>query len=84
MLEGYSYTGGAHGSSWRNSITVNTDTGKIYKLSDLFIKESNYQEVLNEKIEKQIDETPSLRQGIQFSGVNEDTQFYVSKELLVI
>jgi len=83
-LDGYMYTGGAHGMSWRNSVTTDLATGKIYKLNDLFAKDSNYQDVLNEKIEKQIDEIEGLRDAIEFYGVNENTSFYITKELLVI
>lgn len=84
ILTGYTFTGGAHGSSWSNSLTANLTTGEIYKLSDLFVKDSDYKEVLDEKIRLQIDKSAEMKDVLDFKGVNENTNFYITKELLVV
>lgn len=35
-LDQYSYTGGAHGNSYETALVVNSDTGKVLTLKDLF------------------------------------------------
>ena len=54
-LDKSNYTGGAHGSSWINSITTNTKTGEIYSsFSSLFQASGNWQKYIVDGIEKQI------------------------------
>lgn len=54
-LDRYSYSGGAHGSSWIDAITLNTKTGKTYtKISDIFKTGSAWQKYIKDGIVKQI------------------------------
>ncbi|HEX2925798.1 MAG TPA: stalk domain-containing protein [Ruminiclostridium sp.] len=54
-LDRYNYTGGAHGSSWIDAITMNTGTGKTYsKISDIFKTGSAWQSFIKNSIVKQI------------------------------
>ena len=80
---GFQYTGGAHGITWKNSITINLKTGQEYTLSDLFKKSSDYEKVLNNAIKAQIKER-QWEDGVTFTGINADTSFYVTEEVLVI
>ncbi len=75
----YQYTGGAHGNSWQNSVTADLKTGNLYTLKDLFKQDVDYKAELN-KIIKQKKIDPN----IDFKGVDEKTQFYITEEALVI
>ena len=84
VMDSYQYTGGAHGMKWKDSVTADLKTGKILKLGDLFKFGSAYDTVLNEKIRAQIDAKEYRKDDISFVGVNNETNFYLTEELLVI
>ena len=83
-LDGYQYTGGAHGIRWRTSITTDLRTGKVLSLGDLFKPGSNYQEVLGQKIRAQITRYGEGASAVDFKGVSDNTNFYITEEVLVI
>lgn len=84
----YQYSGGAHG--YNNDITynINLSDGKLIELKDLFKKNIDYKSIINEKINKQIDEkikeygesTPIY----DFKGIKDNQQFYLQDNNLVI
>lgn len=82
----YSYTkGAAHGITLERAANFDISTGYSYKLADLFKPGSNYLQVLNKEIEKQLvarDLKDSLFQ--PFKGIKEDQQFYIADKTLVI
>ncbi|WP_018249579.1 DUF3298 and DUF4163 domain-containing protein [Orenia marismortui] len=82
-LINYAYAGGAHGLTLTKSLTFDIETAKVYKLVDLFKEDSNYQEVLSEIIEEQIEERDI---GVidDFPGVREDQDYYLADKCLVI
>lgn len=66
-----------------SSITANLSSGKIYSLDDIFKKNSNYKEKLNDIISTQIrDENIHLLK--PFEGIKDDQKFYFNKEGIVI
>lgn len=48
--DAYAFTGGAHGISTVQTLTVNAKTGEVYKLSDLFVPGSDYKARLEQLI----------------------------------
>lgn len=79
----YSYSGGAHGLTIQRSLTMNTQTGQVYSLKDLFKPKARYIERLNEIIKKQIKalELPLLT---EFKGINPNQYFYIADKALVL
>ncbi|TDX48342.1 uncharacterized protein DUF4163 [Orenia marismortui] len=82
-LINYAYAGGAHGLTLTKSLSFDIETAKVYQLADLFKEHSNYQEVLSEIIEEQIEERDI---GVidDFPGVREDQDYYLADKCLVI
>ena len=81
---GHMYTGGAHGGSWKRAVNANLETGDIYKLSDIFKTGSPYKSLLNTAIRRQINESQGWKNTLDFKGVDENTKFYMTGEMLVI
>lgn len=48
------YTNAAHGLTAYSSLNIDIDTGKIYKLSDLFTSRINYKPILEQKVKEYI------------------------------
>lgn len=84
----YQYSGGAHG--YNNDITYNIDLsdGELIELKDLFKENVDYKNIINKKINKQIDEmieangesTPIY----EFKGIKDNQPFYLQDNNLVI
>lgn len=53
-FDNYQYDGGANGTTTRFSYTVNTQTGQVYDLGDLFRNNPNYVATINHQIELQL------------------------------
>ena len=85
-IDGYQYTGGAHGYSWRNSLTVDLKTDTQLSLGDLFQPNSSYKEVLDKKIKTQIaKQYGDAADEIAFTGVaDSNVNFFITEEVLVI
>lgn len=86
-MENYQYTGGAHGFSNKTPYNFDLTTGKEMSLQDLFKKNSNYKEVINKEIQKQIKEEPDkfFPDEVEvFSGINNKQPFYIEDGKLVI
>ncbi|MWC28220.1 DUF3298 and DUF4163 domain-containing protein [Paenibacillus sp. MMS18-CY102] len=79
----YAYTGGAHGMTLQSSLTFNTDTGKSYKLSELFKPGSDYVKRISSLVAAQI-----TSRGIEtfepFKSIRPDQDFYIADRALVI
>lgn len=88
VIHSSDYTGGAHGMSYMESYTVNTKTNEIYKtFGSLFDSKSNYNKVIQDKINKLIDKEKDM----YFIDAKETVaakkgnyQFYVDGNKLVI
>ncbi|WP_315078805.1 DUF3298 domain-containing protein [uncultured Clostridium sp.] len=82
----YSFTGGAHGSTLRNAYTVDNNTKDLLSLNNLFIKGYDYKQIINDAISKQIisDSEKYFASLLNFEGVNDDVNFYIDGDNLVI
>lgn len=87
----YDYRGGAHGLTTNTYYNINTQNSKFITIEDLFKPSSPYQEVLNEEINKQIEERRS--QGAVFfddedgfKGITDNQSFYITEdgELVIV
>jgi hypothetical protein len=85
----YSDSGGAHGMPGESYLHVNLQTGKAYKLSDLFKPQSGYLKEINRILKKQIEEEGEDK-GVysdsltQFDEIMADQSFYIDNETLHI
>ncbi|MDV2686182.1 DUF3298 and DUF4163 domain-containing protein [Alkalihalophilus lindianensis] len=79
----YSYSGGAHGLIILRSLTMNIQTGKVYRLKELFNPGAPYVERLNNIIREQIKkrDLPLLT---PFKGIAPYQYFYLADKALVI
>lgn len=73
----------AHGMTLLKSLTFDTVTGRLYRLSDLFKPGSNYTSVLSEKVLQQIRERQIPLLG-EFPDVAPDQDYYVADKSLVL
>lgn len=73
----------ANGINEQRSLTVNLETGKEYRLYDLFKRNSNYKSVISGIIKDQIEEQniPLVK---EFRGIDDYEEFYLTKNALVI
>ncbi|MDK2798767.1 MAG: hypothetical protein PWP27_501 [Clostridiales bacterium] len=73
----------AHGLTILKSLTFDIQSGKIYKLSEMFKPESNYVKVLSDIIEKQIQARDIPLLG-EFKGIAPEQYYYIADKCLVI
>lgn len=83
MLTNLADFGGAHPMTLQKSLTMSTETGHIYQLSELFKPNSNYVLRLSEIVEAQIiaRQIPLLG---KFKGIRPDQDYYIADKCLVI
>lgn len=79
----YAYSGGAHGLTIVKSLNIDTQTGQVYELEDLFKAGSNYVEKLSDIISVQIQQRDMTLLG-EFKGIKPDQDFYLTDKALVI
>ncbi|KJS87726.1 MAG: hypothetical protein JM58_03425 [Peptococcaceae bacterium BICA1-8] len=79
----YAFAGGAHGMTYIKSLTFDVVTGRTYRLSDLFIRGSDYIGRLSEIIRRQIVERdlPLIN---EFQSINPEQDYYIADKALVI
>lgn len=80
----YEYSGGAHGLSTQKYIVLDTINNIEVTLPSLFKSDSAYKEVLNKEINRQIAERTVQGEYFftgsdGFSGIKDNTQFYINK-----
>lgn len=82
----YEYLGGAHGMTTRTSYTIDKEKESLLSLSDLFVKEYNYSNKINEEIKREISKNPEnyFDSGSEFKGISENQSFYIEDDNLVI
>jgi len=82
-LINYAFAGGAHGMTYIKSLTFNINTGKVYKLSSLFNRGSDYVGRLSEIIRRQIEERelPLIN---EFEMIKPEQDYYIADKALVI
>lgn len=74
---------GAHPMTIINSLSFDTETGKNYKLSELFKPNSNYIKVLSEKVLIQL-KAQNLPLFDEYPGIKPDQDYYIADKSLVI
>jgi len=88
LVNYYKYAGGAHGYYEDIAYNIDTSTGKFLKLKDLFKEDTDYKNVINEEIRRQIEELIKLdeqNKGIyEFKSISENQKFYIQDDNLVI
>ncbi len=73
----------ANGIDEQRSLTVNLETGKEYRLYDLFKRNSSYKTLVSDIIRKQIEERniPLIK---EFTGIDDFEEFYLTNNALVV
>ncbi|WP_051652445.1 DUF3298 and DUF4163 domain-containing protein [Clostridium algidicarnis] len=84
VIEYYEYTGGAHGMTYKINFNYYIDTGERIKLSSLFKDGFNYKEHVDKAIKEAMDKKPEVYFEDKFQGINDDTNFYITKEGIAI
>ncbi|MFA5527623.1 MAG: RsiV family protein [Peptostreptococcales bacterium] len=83
-LISYGYTQhAAHGMTYIESLTLDTQTGYEYSLSDLFKKNSDYVKELSDQIKLQIKERDIFLLE-EFNEIRPDQDYYIADKALVI
>ncbi len=82
-LIGMGEFGGAHPKTIIKSLTMNTKTGKVYELKDLFKPNSNYVEIISEIISQQIEER-NITLINDFDKIKPNQDYYIADKSLVI
>lgn len=84
----YKYSGGAHGYYENVAYNIDMRNGKILSLKDLFKENTNYKEVINNEIRKQIEDKGKKDKenvGIyQFTSIKDNQKFYIQDDNIVI
>lgn len=86
-LVGYYYSlGAAHGMPIRKICIIDLVTGKFYKLDDLFKHDTNWKELINEMISKDISSDSKYEYVFpdSFKGISINQGFYLDKDNLYI
>lgn len=80
------YYGAAHGMPIRDCVHIDLETGRFYKLRDLFKKSSDYVKIISDIIKKQIIEQGehSLVQPENFNKISPDQTFFIKDNALNI
>ncbi|WP_051623699.1 DUF3298 and DUF4163 domain-containing protein [Clostridium hydrogeniformans] len=84
LVDHYSYTGGAHGITYRKNYNIDAKTGDVLKLKDIFKDNYDYEKIINNIIKKEIGKDKESFFQDSFHGINEDTNFYIEKENMVV
>lgn len=90
LIETYSFTGGAHGDTKVEYYNfMNTKDARLLQLGDLFKKDADYINVINDIISKQIEERTAKGEmffegELGFQTIHDDQNFYFTEEGLVI
>ncbi len=83
VQNGYLFIGGAHGMPFENAVTVNLDTGKNYKLADLFKPGFDYKTYLTERVKNEAIERKELDLLVR-PEVTDQQKFYLTEDGLVL
>lgn len=80
----YRYTGGAHGGTSVKSQNIDTNTQKLLLLKDLFKKDTDYKNIINKEILRQINLNEGNYFKNSFKGISENQPYYLQNGDLVI
>ncbi|HHV19309.1 MAG TPA: DUF3298 and DUF4163 domain-containing protein [Thermoanaerobacterales bacterium] len=82
-IEMYWFAGGAHGMTVLKSVTFDVNTGRIYRLEDLFKENVDYVKPLSDIIKRQIQER-NIPLIVGFTAIKPDQDFYIQNRTLMI
>ncbi len=83
-IEAYFYAqGAAHGMTIVKGMTFNLENGQLYNISDIFDPKSNYLDRLSKIVKKEIKEK-DIPLIVDFKGMNEDQEFYLTEKALIL
>ncbi len=83
----YDYTGGAHGYTERVAYNYDLVSGEEIKLSDLFMDSYDFKTILDQEVQRQIQQDPEIYFGDDLSsyqGINEDQPYYIEDDGIVV
>lgn len=80
------FTGGAHPMTYVRDYNFDLNTGKLVQLNELFNEEGKkiYKKVIDNFIIDQINKNPENYFKDEFKGIKEDSQFYLTKDSIVV
>lgn len=82
-LFNYAYTGGAHGMTLQQSLTMKQSTGQLYELGQLFKPGSPYVKRISDLVAKGIRQR-DIQTLEPFKSISPDQSFYVADRSLVV
>ena len=82
-IEIYWFAGGAHGMTVLRSVTFDVNTGRIYRLEDLFKPNSDYVKRLSDIIKRQIKEK-DIPLIVDFTSIDPDQDYYIESQTLMV
>lgn len=86
VIDTYTYTGGANGISRKDYYNIDTKENKAIKLDDLFKEGSDYKTIINDEINKQIEEQVVTGEKVYFEDeegfktIDEAQTFFIDKD----
>lgn len=85
LFSDYLYSGGSRGMTITSAVTINTSSGEVYKLKNIFKNNVDYIEILSKIISEQI-EARGLSDYLltEFRSISSQQTFYLTKHSLVI
>lgn len=91
LVKYYKYSGGAHGNYEYVPYNIDLACGKIFQLKDMFKVNSNYKQIINEEITKQIKELNIKNQLPEdsdqlylFKEIKDNQKFYLAENRIVV
>lgn len=82
ILQQYDFTGGAHGMTYRNSLTFSLKDGKQLTISDVIGSNKNVLKQLNQSIKQVFEKSDAYFGG--FKGLDNKTDFYIEPDNLIV
>lgn len=86
VIDTYTYTGGANGISRKDYYNIDVKGNKTINLDDLFKEGSDYKTIINDEINKQIEEQVATGEKVYFEGeegfktIDEAQTFFIDKD----
>lgn len=91
LVKYYKYSGGAHGIYEYVPYNIDVTSGDIFKLQDIFKQNTNYKQMIDKEIKKQVKELNIKNQLPEdsdqlytFQGIKENQKFYLIDNKLVV
>ncbi len=83
ILDYYTYTGGAHGMPYRDSIIVSLESGKAFRFKDIF-SSKKYMDIVNASIKKDFKDRKLQTFG-EFKSISpENTNYFLTNDGFVV